>query len=189
VKTTYLAALAALLALATAVPCSAKPATNGAPPAKAKPAAPRLDILKWPVYQGAELVEQVTLSESQLKAMASKIPAGEQMHLRELKQVTVLTYRLPATVAAKDVIAFYEPRVLGAGYKVFSKDLSDPGDVSTMYAGPKENFLVLSLENEGDSGRTLEIVSIEGPLSSLASLGNVMKKPATPGPKPAPTGP
>jgi hypothetical protein len=188
VKTNYLAALIALLALSTAAPSFAQRATTGSSSSsshtassepsrdKASSVAMRPDILKWSAYEGAELVKQVSLSESQLKALASKIPAEDRKHLRGLKYVAVVSYRLRGTAPLKDVIAFYEPRVLAAGYKLFSKDFSEPEEASAMYAGPKEAFLVFSAENEGEDGRTLEIVSVEGPLDSLASMGVVRKK-------------
>jgi hypothetical protein len=136
----------------------------------------RPDILKWPAYQGAELLEQVSLSGSELRALADKVPAEERQNLREIKSVAVVTYRLPRAAPLKNVIAFYEPRVLAAGYKILSKDLSEAGEAVAAYTGPKETLLVLTAENAGEGGRTLEIVSVEGPLSSLASMGMVRMK-------------
>jgi hypothetical protein len=182
VKTTCLAVLTAVLALSTTIPCSAQPATKGPGRGdKAAAAAQRLDILKWPAYQGAELVQQISLSESQLKGLVNQVPG---MPLRGLRYVAVLSYRLPTTAAMKDVIAFYEPRALAAGYTVMAKEF-DPGEESAVYTGPKENILVLSVDKEGEADRRLEIVSVEGPISSLVSMGQVMKRAGTRSAKPA----
>lgn len=182
-KTTYLAALAATLALSAASPCRARPspirtARRAAPAKLAKPApsADWPDILKWPAYRGAELVQQVSLSEEQLKQLAGQVPPEARPHLRGLKQVAVLGYRLPDTAVMKDVIAFYEPRALAAGYKLLMKDLTEPGEASAVYAGPNEGTLVVSVEREGESGRTVEIVSVKGPLAGLAALRGAMQK-------------
>jgi hypothetical protein len=127
-------------------------------------------------------VEQVFLTESQLKGMAGVVPPVVQKLLRGLKYVAVLSYRLPATAVPKEVISFYEPRLLKSGYKLSYKDLSESDEVTAMYSGPKENFVVVAAESSGE----LEIVSVEGPLSSLAAMGDLMKKAGTPKPKPAP---
>jgi hypothetical protein len=130
-----------------------------------------------------------------LKALADKIPAEARPHFRGIKSVTVVSYRLPASAPLKSVIAFYEPRVLAAGYKILSKDLSESEEATAAYTGPNESTIVLSAENAGEGGRTLEIVSVQGPLASLASMGMVkmkakggeMAKPSTREPLPTPT--
>jgi hypothetical protein len=195
VKTPSLAALAATLAVSAALPCGAQPAPNRparpAKPAKlAKPApADWLEIRNWPAYPGAEVVQQVFLSGEQLKQLAGQIPPEAQPYLRGLKQAAILGYRLPETTVIKDVIAFYEPRALAAGYKLLSKDLSDPGEASAAYVGPHGGTLVVSVDSEGDTGRLLEIVSVKGPIGGLAALGKAMKKGGGPSTKPAPASP
>jgi hypothetical protein len=195
VKTLSLAALAATLALTAALPCGAQPAQNR-PARSAKPAAPAkpapsdwLEIRKWPAYPGAELVQQVFLTGEQIKQLAGQVPPDVQPYLRDLKQAAVLGYRLSQTAVIKDVIAFYEPRVLAAGYKVLVKDLSDPGDASAAYTGPHGGTLVVSVDSEGEPGRLLEIVSVKGSLAGLVALGKAMEKGGSPSAKPAPAPP
>jgi hypothetical protein len=195
-KIRSLVALAATLALSAALsggaqPAPSRPGRPAKPATLAKPAPPTdwLDIQKWPAYPGAELVQQVSLSGEQLKQLAGLIPPEAQPYLRGLKQAAILSYRLPETVVMKDVIAFYEPRVLASGYKILEKDLSDPGDVSATYVGQHSGTLVVSVESEGDKSRMLEIVSVKGPVGSLAALGKAMKKGGGGSSKPATASP
>jgi hypothetical protein len=169
--------------LSAALPGGAQPVTNRparpAKPAKlAKPAPPAdwLEIRNWPAYPGAELVKQVFLSGEQLKQLAGQAPSDAQPHLRGLKQAAILGYRLAETAVIKDVIAFYEPRVLAAGYKLLQKDLSEPGEASAAYVGPNGGTLVVTVESEGEPGRLLEIVSVKGAIGGLAALSKAMKK-------------
>ena len=80
-----------------------------------------------------------------------------------------------ATVPAK-VIEFYEPRVLAAGYKLMSKDLSDPEDADAVYTGPN-GILVLTVDNPDQGAREVEIVSVQGDLGGLAALSRLKGMP------------
>jgi hypothetical protein len=195
-KTLYLTALAATLVLSAASRCCARPAPNrgarrAATAKLAKPAstADWVDIRKWPAYRGAELVQQVFLSAEQLKALSGQVPPEARLHLRGLKQVAILDFRLPDAAVAKDVIAFYEPRALAAGYKLLLKNLSDPGEEEAVYVRPNVGTLVVSLESEGENHRQVEIVSVKGPLGSLVALREATKKGDSRSSKPAPASP
>jgi hypothetical protein len=179
--------------LSAALPGSAQPVTNrparpSKPAKQSKPTPPAdwLEIRNWPAYPGAELVNQVFLSGDQLKQLAGQVPPDAQPHLRGLKQAAILGYRLAETAVIKDVIAFYEPRVLAAGYKLLQKDLSEPGEASAAYTGPNGGTLVITVESEGEPGRLLQIVSVKGSIGGLAGLGKVMKKRGGRNPEPAP---
>jgi hypothetical protein len=175
VKSTYVTTLAAAFLLTA---FAAEPAQ---PAAKAKPAgstAPRhrIDILRWPAYQGATLIQQVSMSAKEIEALGAQVPADARGHLRGLKHVSVAAYRLPAGTPLRPIIGFYEPRVLAAGYKVLVKEFSDPAEVSAVYTGPGDRVLVLSAERDREEGGVLEIVAVEGPLDNLSAIGDVMKR-------------
>ncbi|HEU4752656.1 MAG TPA: hypothetical protein VFU47_06070 [Armatimonadota bacterium] len=187
-----IAVLAVALALpATAGWCAAAKAKqeDRAAAKRPPPPAPALDITRWPVYPGAALQQQISMTGDQLRAMGEEVPAEAKPYLGKLQGVQVLGYRLPETAAGKDVLAFYEPRALAAGYRVMVKDLSDDPEMSAVYTGPDSGILVLSIDREGQ-GRTLEIVSVHGDIKAMAALkglkekGPGARKPAPPEPPP-----
>jgi hypothetical protein len=171
VTSARLAVLAAFLFVAPVGVATAAPTAKRAAVAPAN----RIDILRWPAYQGATLLQQVSLSAREIQALAKHGPAEARAHLRGLKQVVVAEYRLASGTELMPVVAFYEPRVLAAGYKTLVKDFSEPDEVSVVYTGPGDHFVVISVEREGEGGGTLEIVAVEGPLGSLAGVGDAMK--------------
>jgi len=144
---------------------------NGAPvKVKTNGKVGRLDITTWPAFEGATLTTEVNVDGEQLKQMGDAIPADAKPILGKLQFVNVRGYRLPKGADPKKVVAFYEPRVLAAGYKVLVKDFSEPGEGgSAVYTGPGGAILVLDVGDDGE--QELEIVSVLGDIKSLSALG------------------
>jgi hypothetical protein len=130
-----------------------------------------LDLGKLPVYPGAELTQQVSLTGEQIASLTSAAPEAARANLAKLTGVQVLGYRLAKNAVAKNVLAFYEPRILGAGYKVMMKDQQEGKEVTGVFSGPNNSLVVVSISTAGTP--ELEIVSVQGSLAGLAGLANL----------------
>lgn len=145
-----------------------------------------LDLGKLPVYPGAELTQQVSLTGEQIASFSAAVPEQARAALEKLNGIQVLSYRLAKNAVPKNVLAFYEPRILASGYRVMAKDLQDAGETTGVYSGPAGVLLVVTV-----SGPELEIVSVKGNLAGLAGLGGLsglesLEKLGTPAGKPVP---
>lgn len=172
----------------SASPSFAGPDEGGKEKAKEKAkskSADKLDIQKWPLYSGAELIRQVTLGGDQIASLAGGVPPEAKAKLAKLMDVVVLGYKLPGSTDLKKVIAFYEPRALAAGYKLLVKELGDPEDdedeATAVFTGPEGGILVITASEEGKAKtKELEIVHVHGDLKGLAGLGALKDKLGTP---------
>jgi hypothetical protein len=202
VRTTLLTVLTTLT-VASAAWCGPKPAANK--PAAPAVAAPKIDIRQWPAFQGAVSIREAFLDGPTIAGILPKVSPKERAALEKLRGLQIKSYRLNPEHTARAVFAFYEPKVLAAGYKSLMKDTGEGDDddeltAVAIYAHPGGGLLVIALDGDEDSkGKSisLDIVSVAGTLSSLADLGKIQglaglagaagKGPAAPKPAPAPT--
>jgi hypothetical protein len=131
-----------------------------------------LDLGKLPVYPGAQLTQQVSLTGDQIASLASAAPEAARANLAKLTGIQVLSYRLAKNAVPKKVLAFYEPRILDAGYKVMMKDLEEAEESTYVFSGPSNGLLVVSVSTDDDDPE-LEIVSIRGSLAGLSGLAGL----------------
>ena len=164
------------LALPTAGWCGPAP-KKPAPAPKAAP--PAIDIRQWPAFKGAVVKEQFFLSGKEIMAMAG--PAGvkpeETAALKGLGGLQVITYTIGVDIAPAKLMGFYEPKLLGAGYKLMLKHMDDPDDDEPdavgIYTHPTGGFFVIAVGTD-DEAKTktfeLTLLSIRGDFGSLAGL-------------------
>jgi hypothetical protein len=131
-----------------------------------------LDLGKLPVYPGAQLTQQVSLTGDQIASLTSAAPEAARANLAKLTGIQVLSYRLAKNAVPKNVLAFYEPRILGAGYKVMMKNFEEGEDSTYIFTGPNNALLIVSVSTDDDDPE-LEMVSVRGSLAGLSGLSGL----------------
>jgi hypothetical protein len=160
-----------------------------APRRSHRPVSRELDLAKLPVYPGAELTQQMSLTGDQLRSFGAEVPEKTKEALKKLVGIQVLGYRLAKNAVPKNVLAFYEPRVLSHGYRLMMKDQGgdEPGEITGVYTNPNGGLVVISVSSD-EGFPELEIVSVRGSVNGLDGLGalGALEKLAPNGEKPAP---